>query len=118
MEKKKYHYKYIVDGVWRCDDKAPSERDNKGNTNNILDLTESLRRPTLEINENKDYYIAKPPADHFDVNAQLVPIQFTKNILNSVTKSKLSEHNICHRFNEQTENVSFKYAPQPSHVLL
>lgn len=118
MEKKKYYYKYIVDGVWRYDEKSPNERDKEGNTNNILDLSEFLGKPILEINENKDYYIGKPPADHFDINAQLVPVQFTKNILNSTAKNKLSEHNICHKLNEQTENASFKYAPQPPHVLL
>jgi len=118
MERKKYHYKYIVDSVWRYDDKSPYEHDNTGNINNVLDLTESVDKHLLEINENKDYYIGRPPPDHFDVNAQLVPVQFTKNILNPSAKTKLSEHNICHKFSDQTENTSFKYAPQPTHVLL
>ena len=68
MERKKYYYKYIVDSVWRYDDKSPYEYDNTGNINNVLDLTESVDKHLLEINENKDYYVGRPPADHFDIN--------------------------------------------------
>lgn len=108
----------MVNGVWKCDDNAPKESDETGNVNNILDLRKYPSKLMIEVNENKDYYIAKPPADHFDINAQLVPIQFTKNVLNSTSKNKLSENNILYKYINDNENISVKYSPAPPHVVL
>ncbi len=107
-----------MDGMWRCDDKAPQANDGKGNINNVLDLTQMRAKPVCEIDENKDYYVGRPPPDHFDLNAQAVPIHFTKNILNSTSETKLSENNVHYQFSENTENLSFKYFPPPPHVIL
>lgn len=72
----------------------------------------------LCVDPNKDYYTAFLPQEYFDVNAQQVPIHFTKNILNSTNESKLSENSSHYQFNEECENVSFKYFPPPPHVIL
>jgi len=117
LERKKYYYKFVVDGHWRCDDSAPKENDGRGNTNNVLDL-ELKSKPVYEINENKEYYIGRPPEDHFDLNAQSVPIHFTKNILNCRSQTKLSENNVYYKFSDSSENMSFKYFPPPPHVIL
>lgn len=39
LDNNKYEYKYIVDGVWKCSNNEPTIKDNCGNTNNIIDLT-------------------------------------------------------------------------------
>ena len=118
MDRSKHVYKFIVDGVWKCDDKAQQTVDGKGNVNNILDLTQMRAKSYCEIDENKDYYFGRPPPDHFDLNAQTVPIHFTKNILNSTSETKLSENNVHYQFSDNSENLSFKYFPPPPHVIL
>ena len=117
-----------MDGAWRCDEQAKKDYDNSGNVNNMIDLTQQRMKPQYEIgikisftqsiDENKDYFIARPPQDHFDLNAQPVPIHFTKNLLNSTNENKLSENNVHYQFSDNSENVSFKYSPPPPHVIM
>ena len=49
LTKKKHLYKFIVDNVWRYTGKQPFEKDDKGNTNNFVDLTNYVS----EINNKK-----------------------------------------------------------------
>ena len=35
----KYQYKFIVDGVWKCAENQPQASDEKGNTNNVLEIS-------------------------------------------------------------------------------
>lgn len=39
-----YHFKFIVDGVWRCSPLYPSVKDQRGNENNCLLVTSAQRR--------------------------------------------------------------------------
>ena len=51
-----YTYKYIVDGEWKYSQKQPIKKDNQGNINNILDLTNfflNLSSSQKKTEENK-----------------------------------------------------------------
>ena len=49
LTKKKHLYKFIVDNVWKYTKNQPFEKDDKGNTNNFVDLTNYVS----ENNNNK-----------------------------------------------------------------
>ena len=44
-----HYYKYIVDGVWKCDESSKKTDDGKGNINNELDLKQYHAKPQYEI---------------------------------------------------------------------
>jgi len=39
LDPKRYEYKFRVDGNWRTAPEQPVTRDNRGNENNVIDLT-------------------------------------------------------------------------------
>jgi len=45
----KYYYKYIVNGQWKHSNTSPTERDERGNTNNIIIIGDTANvRPSLQ----------------------------------------------------------------------
>jgi 5'-AMP-activated protein kinase regulatory beta subunit len=53
----KHEYKFVVDGVWKFSHKQQTIRDNKNNTNNVIDLTDYAQQnppqTTPQITKNK-----------------------------------------------------------------
>jgi hypothetical protein len=55
----KYYYKYIINGDWRHSATSPTERDDRGNTNNIIVVGDVANvRPTIQ-QPRKDANIIK-----------------------------------------------------------
>ncbi|CAN8290258.1 unnamed protein product [Cochlearia groenlandica] len=55
----KYYYKYIINGDWRHSNNSPTERDDRGNTNNIIVVGDVASvRPTIQ-QPRKDANIVK-----------------------------------------------------------
>ncbi|CAF2125966.1 unnamed protein product, partial [Brassica rapa] len=45
----RYYYKYIINGDWRHSTTSPTERDDRGNTNNIIVVGDVANvRPTIQ----------------------------------------------------------------------
>ncbi|ESQ49969.1 hypothetical protein EUTSA_v100203791mg, partial [Eutrema salsugineum] len=56
----KYYYKYIINGDWRHSTTSPTERDDRGNTNNIIVVGDVASvRPTVQQQPRKDANIIK-----------------------------------------------------------
>ncbi|CAI9111040.1 OLC1v1011173C1 [Oldenlandia corymbosa var. corymbosa] len=55
----KYYYKYVVDGQWRHSTSSPTERDDRGNLNNVIEIGDVASvRPTSQ-QQKKDANIVK-----------------------------------------------------------
>ena len=57
LTKKKHLYKFIVDNVWKYTNKQPFEKDDKGNTNNFVDLTNYV--PQIDNKKSKKKIVKK-----------------------------------------------------------
>lgn len=45
----RYYYKFIVNGDWRHSPSSPTERDDRGNLNNILEVGDTASvRPSIQ----------------------------------------------------------------------
>jgi len=53
LPREKHEYKFVVDGVWKYSHKQQTTRDNKNNTNNIIDLTDYAPKTTPQKSKNK-----------------------------------------------------------------
>lgn len=53
LPREKHEYKFVVDGVWKYSHKQQTIRDNKNNTNNIIDLTDYAPKTTPQKSKNK-----------------------------------------------------------------
>ena len=64
LPREKHEYKFIVDDVWKYSKKQPIKKDNKNNTNNILDLTNYIpsdsQKSNIEIKKKKIKIKKKP----------------------------------------------------------
>jgi 5'-AMP-activated protein kinase regulatory beta subunit len=43
LRRGKYFYKFIVDGIWRCNPDFPQAVDSEGNLNNVIDISDPDR---------------------------------------------------------------------------
>ena len=48
LTKEKHSYKFIVDGIWKCNQKQPMIKDNSNNTNNYIDLSNYILPKKVE----------------------------------------------------------------------
>ena len=48
LTKEKHSYKFIVDGIWKCNQKQPMIKDNSNNTNNYIDLSNYILPKKIE----------------------------------------------------------------------
>ena len=48
LTKEKHSYKFIVDGIWKCNQKQPMIKDNSNNTNNFIDLSNYILPKKVE----------------------------------------------------------------------
>lgn len=68
LSKQKYLYKFIVDNIWKYSNNLPNEKDDKGNTNNFVDLTnytsdkktEKTKKKIVKKKEEKNEEEIKP----------------------------------------------------------
>ncbi|KAJ4824500.1 Phosphoglucan phosphatase lsf1, chloroplastic [Turnera subulata] len=55
----KYYYKYIINGEWRHSTASPTERDERGNVNNVIEIGDTASvRPSMQ-HQKKDANIVK-----------------------------------------------------------
>ena len=62
LTKKKHLYKFIVDNVWKYTNKQPFEKDDKGNTNNFVDLTNYV--PQIDNKKSKKKIVKKKKVEN------------------------------------------------------
>ncbi|KAK4760314.1 hypothetical protein SAY87_005207 [Trapa incisa] len=55
----KYYYKYIINGQWRHSTASPSERDDRGNVNNVIQLGDTASVRPMVQQQKKDANIVK-----------------------------------------------------------
>ncbi|KAK4772379.1 hypothetical protein SAY86_014154 [Trapa natans] len=55
----KYYYKYIINGQWRHSTASPSERDDRGNVNNVIQLGDTSSVRPMVQQQKKDANIVK-----------------------------------------------------------
>ena len=48
LTRDKHSYKFIVDGIWKCNQKQPMIKDNSNNTNNFIDLSNYILPKKVE----------------------------------------------------------------------
>ena len=48
LTRDKHSYKFIVDGIWKCNRKQPMIKDNSNNTNNLIDLSNYILPKKVE----------------------------------------------------------------------
>lgn len=53
LPREKHEYKFVVDGVWKYSHKQQTIRDNKNNTNNVIDLKDYAPKSTPQKSKNK-----------------------------------------------------------------
>ncbi|KAL8153883.1 hypothetical protein V2J09_011643 [Rumex salicifolius] len=86
----KYYYKYIVNGQWKHSNTSPTERDERGNTNNIIIIGDTANvRPSLQ-HPKKDANIIKVIERPLTENERFVLAKAARCIAFSVCPMKLS----------------------------
>lgn len=58
----RYYYKYITNGQWRHSTASPTERDQSGNTNNVIVVGDTASVRPLVQDQKKVYFILLPLA--------------------------------------------------------
>ena len=53
LPREKHEYKFVVDGIWKYSHKQQTTRDNKNNTNNVIDLTNYAPNTSPQKSKNK-----------------------------------------------------------------
>lgn len=54
----RYYYKYIVNGQWQHSTSSPSERDDSGNTNNVIVVGDTASvRPSIQPQKKVSAFI-------------------------------------------------------------
>lgn len=129
-----YQFKFIIDGVWRFTNAYPTVKDNNGNTNNVIDITnyvEPQEKKTEDKNGNnskesskkdnsENYYLKKkndynsyyPKKSEMNTDAPHVPYHYLKNFnINYNTRQNkigIKKFLIYNEKNLLSENNSYK----------
>lgn len=100
LTKEKHSYKFIVDGIWKCNQKQPMIKDNSNNTNNYIDLSNYILPKKVEKEKTtkkkpkkkkekkifkkkleKGYDIKFPSKDDLNIEAPVVKEDYLETFL-------------------------------------
>jgi len=100
LTKEKHSYKFIVDGIWKCNQKQPMLKDNSNNTNNYIDLSNYILPKKVEKEKTtkkkpkkkkekkifkkkleKGYDIKFPSKDDLNIEAPVVKEDYLETFL-------------------------------------
>ena len=129
LPKINHEFKFIVDGVWKCSKFYPTSRDNSGNENNIINLTNFITKEERNENNNKkedknnkEYDCRFPKKQEMNFDAPNVPYQYALpyNIDFYTKQNKIGKGNFINFYerNLLSENNSYKNIMVFPHVNL
>ena len=98
----KYYYKYVInDEIWGHDETQPIEKDNNGNINNVIDLTnhnkiiiQNLKMYLKEINNIRTFFKNKNSEIYVQKKDDLICIIRVLADYNSLINKSISDHDI------------------------
>ena len=139
LTKEKHSYKFIVDGIWKCNQKQPMLKDNSNNTNNYIDLSNYILPKKVEKEKTtkkkpkkkkekkiikkkleEGYDIKFPSKDDLNIEAPVVKEDYLETFLiNSHTNQNFIGRSLYLNFktNEPfTEEKSYKELLLAPHI--
>ena len=128
LSKINHEFKFIVDGVWKCSKFYPIIKDDAGNENNVINLTnfisqENKNKNDIIINEKKKEYNCRlPNKEEMNFDAPSIPFHYSLpyNIDFYSRQKKIGKNGFLNFYEKDllSENISYKNIMICPHVNL